>query len=336
MATATWWAEKFIRPVSVPRARSVGGLTARPTVSPAAVVRPRAVRAPVVIGPLQVLVVTASIARTRAVNVPTVLAVIVPASTPGMRSVSTPSLTVGRVSVKPPPVARARAVNVPTVKPGKVPTVPTSVVRTRSVGAPTVLPAPTYVTVGAGNNSTVPPPAFNVTAPVGADIFVVVTVDRSTGNNTGAQCGTTTNNTPLVTVSHGGSATNGTTKVYRFAGIGDGTAKAISALGSGSAWWVVQAIVVANVHNVGSPQVVTGTGTAIAQTLPAGFGIQVVSTGSGGGSGGALSAFTGVTNRSNINASGTVQAINTSTAAANMTATSANTTPWLAAFIPLS
>lgn len=213
-----------------------------------------------------------------------------------------------------------------------------SVSRTRSVGSPTVAPAlppPTYAAVGAGAIAFTVPSAFNFTAPVGADVFIAITIDRNR-NIIGADIGGATNSTPIASVSHDNVTSYGTTKVYRFAAAGTGSPLAIQAHGTGTAWWVVQAIAISGVNTVGTPLTVTGNGTAISQTIPAGFGLQVVSTGAGGLNTSGLSGFTGVTNRSNITDTGTSLALNTSTAAASMTATNGAAYPWAAIYIPLT
>lgn len=213
-----------------------------------------------------------------------------------------------------------------------------SVSRTRSVGSPTIataLPPPTYAAVGAGAIAFTVPSAFNFTAPVGADVFIAITIDRNR-NIIGADIGGATNSTPIASVSHDNVTSYGTTKVYRFAAAGTGSPLAIQAHGTGTAWWVVQAIAIIGVNTVGTPLTVTGNGTAISQTIPAGFGLQVVSTGAGGLNTSGLSGFTGVTNRSNITDTGTSLALNTSTAAASMTATNGAAYPWAAIYIPLT
>lgn len=232
-------------------------------------------------------------------------------------------------------VPRARSVGVP--KRTQI-LMAAGVPRNRSVGVPSIAPPPpmpTYVDKGVGGTGTAVPAAFNFTAPAGADIFIVVSTDRTSSIN-GAKLDGVTNNTALAGSAHNNVTTYGSTKVYRFAGAGTGSPQSVQAVGSGVAWWVVQVVAVSGVNTVGTPTVAFGNGNAVAQELPNGFGLQIVSTGGGGAGGGTLSSFTGVTNRSNLSTSGASQAINTKTAAATMGAAISSNTPWAAIHIPLS
>lgn len=214
-----------------------------------------------------------------------------------------------------------------------------SVSRTRSVDSPSIAvppPQPTYAAIGAGSSGLSVPSSFNITAPAGADIFVAITIDRNRTIIGADLDGGTTNTTAIASASHDNVTTYGTTKVYRFPGAGTGSPIAVQAHGTGTAWWVVQAIAIDGVNTVGTPLIVTGNGTSINQTIPAGFGVQFVSTGAGGSNSAGLSGFTGVTNRSNLIDTGTSQAINTATAAGTAHATNGAAFPWAALYIPLS
>ncbi|ART69127.1 hypothetical protein BTO20_11525 [Mycobacterium dioxanotrophicus] len=216
----------------------------------------------------------------------------------------------------------------------------TGVPRTRSVGVPSIgapPPMPTYVDKGVGGTGTGVPSAFNFTAPAGADLFIVVSTDR-TSNINGAKLDGVTNSAPVAGSAHNNVTTYGSTKVYRFAGAGTGTGspQSVQAVGSGIAWWVVQVVAVSGVSSVGEPTIAFGNGDTVTQELPAGFGLQIIGSGGGGSGGGTLSAITGVTNRSLLSTSGTSQAISTKTTAATMTAALSTPTAWAAIHIPLS
>jgi hypothetical protein len=192
----------------------------------------------------------------------------------------------------------------------------------------------TYSAVGAGASSTaIGSATFNFTAVNGADVFVVVTSDRNV-SNTGATYGGVAM-TQIASVSHNNAAASGTTKVYRLAGAGDGTAKAVLAQGSGTAWWIVNAISWTGVSAVGTVATATGSSTSPSQPV-SGVGLQVFTDANGGGSRGTISAFSGVTNRANLAPSGAAQAISTAAAAGTASATLSTATPWAAIFIPLS
>ncbi|OMC01981.1 hypothetical protein A5733_26235 [Mycobacterium sp. NS-7484] len=204
-----------------------------------------------------------------------------------------------------------------------------------AVGATKIWEAPplTYGGGGPGSTATAVPPAYDFTAPLNSDIFATVTTDRN-ATVSGVTAGGAAM-TLIATVNHNNDATKGTTRVYRLAKGGDGTAKSIKATGSGTAWWIVNAFAIANVAVVGTPAYTYGNGTAPSQTVT-GRGVWIVSTGNNGTIVGAFSGFTGVTNRQNLaSGQGSSQAINTVDTAGTAAATLSTSGPWGAVFIPL-
>jgi hypothetical protein len=213
---------------------------------------------------------------------------------------------------------------------------PTGASLTTTGGTPTVTVASAvnYDAVGTGANSTSVPASFNFTAATGADVFVAVTVDRTAGNITGATYGGTAM-TQIASIAHNNDSTKGITKVFRLAGSGNASAKAVLATGSGTSFWIVNAISFTGITTVGTVVTATGTSTSASQSV-SGLGLHVFSDGNAGTGPGAFSSFAGVTNRANITTSGSCQALDTVAASGTASATLSISTPWASIFVPLS
>ena len=197
-----------------------------------------------------------------------------------------------------------------------------------------------YGGVGTGSYKSTPvPDPFNLTATPGADVFVVVTTDRPTAIISGATYGGVAG-TEIASADHGAAGTDGSTKVFRFRRAGDGTAKAVLAVGSGpAAWWAVNAFYW-TLNSIGTPTYSTGDGATLSQSVSGpGAHIFSVSGGGGGVAGGSLglSNFSGATNRINWRPSsvGFIQAISTVSGAGTVTAAMQTADPWAGIFIPI-
>lgn len=326
-----WWSETFVVPESVWRERSVGEPSIGTILFAESVLRERIVPAPSVAGPLQLITVTETVFSSRAVNMPSVGLFMVPESVAGSRQVVAPTIVPGPVSVVPSSVIHGRSAGSPVVAPGKVNLAPQSVSAKRSVGSPTVKLSPTYIGVSAGNTSgSGVPSAHNYAVPAGGHLFVAVTVDR-TSTSSGVTFGGEAM-TLVATGIHNNNSARGQTKVWRYSGpLCDGTARPILPQGSGIAWWIVRAISMASVSEVGTPDVLVGGGTLIQHPV-SGSGIHFA----GNSQGGAFTTFTNLVNRANTTVSGAKQAISTVPAPATLELTQASSADWASIFIPLS
>ncbi|UJE15573.1 minor tail protein [Mycobacterium phage Madiba] len=202
-------------------------------------------------------------------------------------------------------------------------------------GQPTIVnqPPAAYNAVGPGESGFGSVSNFSFTAAAGADVFVVVANDRSAAHSGGATYGGVAM-TQVASAIHNNTSANGGVTVYRLAGAGTGAAKTVS-VANGSGWMIANAISFTGVHATITTATNTGTGTLASQTvsLTSAVGLQIFSGGNGGGPTTTFGSFTGVTNRYNQKATGTVLAINTVTASGTVTASTNN--PWAAVFINL-
>lgn len=193
-----------------------------------------------------------------------------------------------------------------------------------------------YDAVTTGTNS-ISNFTFNHTAASGADVFVAVTCDRSVSGVTGITYGGTAMTQVGSTVYHNNNTSNGSLKVYRLAGAGNGSAKTVSVTVSGVAWYRGSAISFTGVASVGSVTSATGSGTAASISVPAGTVLQVSAAGNNSGTTYDFTSFSGVTNRSHTNGVGTTSlALNTSNGAGTATSTASTSQSWSALSIPLS
>ncbi|UAW08499.1 minor tail protein [Mycobacterium phage MadMen] len=211
---------------------------------------------------------------------------------------------------------------------------PTKASLTVTGGTPTVTnQAPTaYNAIGPGADGFGSISNFNFTAAAGADVFVVVSNDRSAAHSGGVTYGGVAM-TQIASAIHNNTSANGGVTVYRLAGAGSGAAKVVS-VASGSGWIIANAISFTAVNTV-SVSTATGTGTTASQTvaLTSPVGLQIFSGGNGGGPTTTFGSFTGVTNRYNLKSTGALLAINTVTASGTVSASTNN--PWAAVFINL-
>lgn len=177
------------------------------------------------------------------------------------------------------------------------------------------------------------PASFNYTAAAGADVFVVITVDRSAGSITGCTYGGNAM-TQVATVNHNNASASGTTKLFR--ATGTGSPLAVAPQGSGSAWFEVEVISLSGVNSVGTPVTATGSGTSMSQSV-SGWGLHIFSAGNGGSSTGTIGSITGVTNYSNASGGSSVsQAVSIATSSGIAAATLSTATPWAAIFVPIN
>ncbi|ATN88621.1 minor tail protein [Mycobacterium phage Demsculpinboyz] len=192
-----------------------------------------------------------------------------------------------------------------------------------------------YNTVAAGSVGASGVANFTITASTGADIFVSVSWDRSGGSVSNVTCGGVTM-TQIASIEHNNTSANGTLRLYRLAGAGNGTAKTISVSSSGSMWIAASAISFTGVPTTLTPVTNYGSGATASQsvTLTGSVGLLVLSSGAGGAATGTYSGFTGMTNRSNQNANGTQLTQNTVTTSGTVSATSSSSTPWASVFVP--
>ncbi|AHZ95481.1 minor tail protein [Mycobacterium phage Zapner] len=192
-----------------------------------------------------------------------------------------------------------------------------------------------YNTVAAGSTGASSVANFTITASTGADIFVSVSWDRSGGSVSNVTCGGVTM-TQIASIEHNNTSANGTLRLYRLAGAGNGTAKTISVSSSGSMWIAASAISFTGVPTTLTPVTNYGSGATASQsvTLTGSVGLLVLSSGAGGAATGTYSEFTGMTNRSNRNANGTQLTQNTVTTSGTVSATSSSSTPWASVFVP--
>ncbi|AFL47940.1 hypothetical protein AVANI_26 [Mycobacterium phage Avani] len=192
-----------------------------------------------------------------------------------------------------------------------------------------------YNTVAAGSVGASGVANFTITASTGADIFVSVSWDRSGGSVSNVTCGGVTM-TQIASIEHNNTSANGTLRLYRLAGAGNGTAKTISVSSSGSMWIAASAISFTGVPTTLTPVTNYGSGATASQsvTLTGSVGLLVLSSGAGGAATGTYSEFTGMTNRSNRNANGTQLTQNTVTTSGTVSATSSSSTPWASVFVP--
>ncbi|QAY13216.1 hypothetical protein SEA_PINKPLASTIC_4 [Mycobacterium phage PinkPlastic] len=191
-----------------------------------------------------------------------------------------------------------------------------------------------YDTVAAGVQAFNSVSSFSITAAPGADVFVAVTQDRTSAHSSGVTCGGVAM-TPVTTALHNNSSINGGVAIYRRAGAGTGSALTI-VTGAGTGWMIVNAISFAGVSSMGTPTSAFGSGTSVshAVSLPGPVGLSVFSGGANGGPTTQFGSFSGVTNRFNLKATGSILAINTVTASGTISAATNN--PWASVFVPLS
>ena len=201
-----------------------------------------------------------------------------------------------------------------------------------SVGEALIWTAVEYSGVGAGVTGTTVP-SFNVTAPVGADVFVVAVSDRSAGTVTGITYGGVAM-TQIASVDHNSDASRGTTKVFRLAKAGNGSAKSVVTTTGGLAWHAVNAFHWTGVSSVGTPVTTSGSGTALSQSIP-GRGMHVFAAGNGGGNVGTIGSFSGVTHRATTGVASVLQALSTTAGAGTAAATLTASAPWSGVFIPI-
>ncbi|QOP65460.1 hypothetical protein SEA_COCO12_22 [Mycobacterium phage Coco12] len=216
---------------------------------------------------------------------------------------------------------------------------PTTTTLTITGGTPTVTTkAPAaYQTIGtgvvaAGN------PSINFTATTGADVFAIVNWDRSGGGISAITYGGVAM-TLIASIPHNNTTANGALSIYGLAGAGTGAAKSLAITSAGTAWYYLNAISFTNVGTVGTPVTTYGTGTVATQsvTVPSnGIVLQAVSAGSGGGSVGDFTSFSGVTNRWHAASSATSLAINTTTTSGSTSSTAAVNQAWAIINVPLT
>lgn len=106
-----------------------------------------------------------------------------------------------------------------------------------AIGKPSAALSGTSLATPAYDANTTPvtaasiPASFNYTAAAGADVFAVITVDRSAGTITGCTYGGNAM-TQVATVNHNNASASGTTKLFRAAAEGTGTALSVVPQGS--------------------------------------------------------------------------------------------------------
>ncbi|AIM50962.1 minor tail protein [Mycobacterium phage Modragons] len=176
---------------------------------------------------------------------------------------------------------------------------------------------------------------FSHTAAAGADVYVVVSSDRSS-SVTGVTCAG--NAMTLVgTVSHNNSSSNGQLWIYRRSGAGTGSSLSITVSISGVAWYVAHAVSLLNVGSVGSLASTFGSGTSLSQsvTVPSG-GLVLQAFATGGANGTSLTITSGATNRRNSATSGGAMATNTASSSGTVSATAAGSRPWSGLALPIN
>lgn len=89
---------------------------------------------------------------------------------------------------------------------------------------------------------------------------------------------------------------NGTLRIFALTPVATGGSKTISAVTTGSAWRVLGVIVVRDAASAAAPAIVTGTGTALSQTVTVPAGSLAVQFFGAGAIAGSLSGGTGVFN----------------------------------------
>lgn len=211
---------------------------------------------------------------------------------------------------------------------------PTKASLTVTSGTPTVTnqPPSAYDTSVNGNGNANTISNFTITAAVGADIFVAVSWDRSAIGATSVTCGGTAM-TEIAFIAHDNTANNGTLRLYRLAGAGDGTAKTISVTVSGIAYYTASAISFTAVPTTLNPVTSYGSSTTASQsvTLTGPIGLYVLSAGASGPTN--YTSFSGMTNRTSVSSIQTRLLLNTVAASGTVSATSSGTNKWAGIFV---
>ena len=188
-------------------------------------------------------------------------------------------------------------------------------------------PHVTYDAVGAGSTGSAPAASFSFTATSGADVFGVVTWDRTGTTLTGATYGGVSMTQVGSTVLRNNLAANGGVAVFRLANAGSGSGQTFAVTCSGTAWWIINTISFTGVNSVSSATSF-GTGTTPSMSLSlAGNGtqtaLQIFSNSTS-----TASSFSGTTNRYNGHASGSTLTLGTATASGTASETLSATTDW--------
>ncbi len=173
----------------------------------------------------------------------------------------------------------------------------------------------------------------SITAPAGADVFVIATCDR-TGVPTVTLAGTSL--TAVVTALHNNSATYGGIGIYRAAAAGTGSSQTFVATQSGG-WVTAYAVAIQQVTAVGSTNTSYGQGTTL--THPAlgndGMILQAFSGGENGGSTYLIGGVSGATMRGQVKDTGNTMTVSTNTKPTVVTATCATSQRWAGVSVEL-
>ncbi|AIT13058.1 minor tail protein [Mycobacterium phage Bipolar] len=214
---------------------------------------------------------------------------------------------------------------------------PTKASLTLTGGQPTITnqsPA-AYDTSVNGNGGVAVISNFTITAATGADIFVPIAWDRSGATISSVTCGGVAM-TQIAQVDHNNTSGYGGLRLYRLAGAGNGTAKTISITSSGNVYIGASAISFTGVPTTLSPVTAYGSGTSASQTVtvPGNVGLYVASAGGAGAPTYTYTSYTGVTNRTNLNANGAQLTQSTVAASGTVSAISGGPNAWASVFVP--
>ncbi|QIG58399.1 minor tail protein [Mycobacterium phage Cornie] len=192
-----------------------------------------------------------------------------------------------------------------------------------------------YDTVASGSVGVGSVANFTITAATGADIFVPIAWDRSGATISSVTCGGVAM-TQIAQVDHNNTSGYGGLRLYRLAGAGNGTAKTISITSSGNVYIGASAISFTGVPTTLSPVTAYGSGTSASQTVTVAgnVGLYVASAGGAGAPTYTYTSYTGVTNRTNLNANGAQLTQSTVTASGTVSVISGGPNAWASVFVP--
>ncbi|AER47491.1 minor tail protein [Mycobacterium phage Firecracker] len=179
--------------------------------------------------------------------------------------------------------------------------------------------------------------SFSFTAAAGADVFAVLTYDRTASPGTPTYNGSAMSH--YMTLYHNNTASTGGLVIWRAAKAGTGSAATVASPSAGSAWWSFAAISFRDVHTLHTPQTAYNytQNPSVSWTLaPGQVALFALGGGNGGGSMGSYSSISGVTTRYTAGNAGSSIVVAAPEASGSMSCSGPFQHRWANIVIPMS